>query len=75
MGIYGRDTVSYTHLDVYKRQCETRERGRKMAEYDIMEAGGRLTISGTYVNTLDVEGFAQMMKDPSYCYKLSLIHI
>ena len=40
-----------------------------MAEYDITEAGGRLTISGTYVNTLDVEGFAQMMKDPSYCYK------
>ena len=21
------------------------------------------------MNTLDVEGFAQMMKDPSYCYK------
>lgn len=40
-----------------------------MAEYDIAEAGGRLTISGTYVNTLDIEGFAQMMKDPSYCYK------
>lgn len=40
-----------------------------MAEYDIAETGGRLTISGTYVNTLDVEGFAQMMKDPSYCYK------
>lgn len=40
-----------------------------MAEYDITEAGGRLTISGTYVNTLDIEGFAQMMKDPSYCYK------
>ena len=39
-----------------------------MAEYDITEAGGRLTISGTYVNTLDIEGFAQMMKDPSYCY-------
>ena len=28
-----------------------------------------MTISGNYVNTLDVEGFAQMMKDPSYCYK------
>ena len=40
-----------------------------MAEYDIAEAGGRLIISGTYVNTLDIEGFAQMMKDPSYCYK------
>ena len=40
-----------------------------MAEYDIAEVGGRLTISGNYVNTLDVEGFAQMMKDPSYCYK------
>ena len=22
-----------------------------------------------YENTLDIEGFAQMMKDPSYCYK------
>lgn len=28
-----------------------------------------LKLKGTYENTLDIEGFAQMMKDPSYCYK------
>ena len=28
-----------------------------------------LLIDGKYYNTLDIEGFAQMMKDPSYCYK------
>lgn len=29
----------------------------------------RLIINGTYENTLDIEGFSQMMKNPSYCYK------
>lgn len=28
-----------------------------------------LNINGQYHNTLDIEGFSQMMKDPSYCYK------
>lgn len=40
-----------------------------MAELDLKEAGGRLTIDGKYYNTLDIEGFSRMMKDPSYCYK------
>jgi hypothetical protein len=28
-----------------------------------------LNIDGKYYNNLDVEGFSQMLKDPSYCYK------
>ncbi len=28
-----------------------------------------LNIDGKYYNVLDVEGFSQMLKDPSYCYK------
>lgn len=33
------------------------------------EAGYPLSIDWKYHNTLDIEGFSQMMKDPSYCYK------
>lgn len=40
-----------------------------MAEFDPSKADGKLNISREYYNTLDVEGFARMMKDPSYCYK------
>ena len=40
-----------------------------MAERDIKEVGYSLTISDKYHNTLDIEGFSHMMKDPSYCYK------
>lgn len=40
-----------------------------MAEYHTAKADYTLKIDGTYENTLDIEGFAQMMKDPSYCYK------
>lgn len=40
-----------------------------MAEFDSAKAGYSLTIDGKYYNTLDIEGFSQMMKDPSYCYK------
>ena len=29
----------------------------------------RLDIDRKYYNTLDIEGFSQMMKDPSFCYK------
>ena len=29
----------------------------------------RLIVDEKYHNTLDIEGFSQMMKDPSYCYK------
>ena len=28
-----------------------------------------LNIDGKYYNNLDVVGFSQMLKDPSYCYK------
>lgn len=34
----------------------------------LMEQFG-LTLDGKYYNNLDVEGFSQMLKDPSYCYK------
>ena len=47
-----------------------------MAEYFIEKVGAvdkrlnyTLKIDGTYENTLEIQGFAQMMKDPSYCYK------
>lgn len=30
---------------------------------------GRLEIDQKYYNNLDIEGFSQMMKDPSFCYK------
>ncbi len=40
-----------------------------MAEHYPKEVGYHLTIEGNYHNTLDIEGFSQMMKDPSYCYK------
>ena len=29
----------------------------------------RLEIDQKYYNNLDIEGFSQMMKDPSFCYK------
>lgn len=40
-----------------------------MAEYYSSQIGYQLTISGEYNNTLDIESFSLMMKDPSYCYK------
>ena len=40
-----------------------------MAEFDSSKTGYTLTIDGKYYNTLDIEAFALMMKDPSYCYK------
>lgn len=40
-----------------------------MAEFDFAKAEYSLTIEGKYYNTLDIEGFSLMMKDPSYCYK------
>ena len=40
-----------------------------MAEFDTSKIGHSLTIDGKYYNTLDIEGFSHMMKDPSYCYK------
>ena len=40
-----------------------------MAESDFTKIGYSLTINGKYYNTLDIESFSLMMKDPSYCYK------
>lgn len=39
---------------------------------EVMDSGNigySLNIDGKYYNTLDIEGFSHMMKDPSYCYK------
>ncbi|MCH5250622.1 MAG: HNH endonuclease [Lachnospiraceae bacterium] len=40
-----------------------------MAEFDSPKIEYTLTIDGKYYNTLDIESFSLMMKDPSYCYK------
>ena len=40
-----------------------------MAQYNPAEIGYTLNIDGKYYSSLDIEGFSQMMKDPSYCYK------
>ncbi len=40
-----------------------------MVESDFTKDGYALTIEGKYYNTLDIESFSLMLKDPSYCYK------
>ena len=40
-----------------------------MAQFITPQMQYALNINGQYQNTLDIEGFSQMMKDPSYCYK------
>ena len=40
-----------------------------MAEFDSAETGYQLNIDRKYYNSLDIQSFTQMMKDPSYCYK------
>lgn len=40
-----------------------------MAEFDTSKNGYSLTIDRKYYNSLDIEGFSHMLKDPSYCYK------
>ena len=40
-----------------------------MAQSVCFKTENRLIIEGRYHNTLDIEGFSQMMKDPSFCYK------
>ena len=40
-----------------------------MAESDSSKIGYKLSVDGKYYNTLDIEAFSLMMKDPSYCYK------
>ncbi len=40
-----------------------------MSDLDTPKIEYVLNLSGEYQNTLDIEGFSQMMKDPAYCYK------
>ncbi len=40
-----------------------------MAEFDIAKTEYSLTIEDKYMNSLCIDGFKLMMKDPSYCYK------
>lgn len=40
-----------------------------MAQLDTEKIGYQLNIDGKYYNSLDIEGFSHMMKNPSYCYK------
>ena len=50
-----------------------------MAEYIASQSGHLLNIKAKYYNKLDIEGFSQMMKDPSYSYKFywleAVVHI
>lgn len=40
-----------------------------MVEYYTSQGDNHLIVEQKYYNMLDIEGFSQMMKDPSYCYK------
>ena len=40
-----------------------------MVKCDSPKIGYQIHIDSGYYNTLDIEGFSRMMKDPSYCYK------
>ena len=40
-----------------------------MDESNFAKIGYKLNLEGEYHNSLDIEGFSRMMKDPSYCYK------
>lgn len=40
-----------------------------MVKYDSQKIDYQLHIDSGYYNTLDIEGFSRMMKDPSHCYK------
>lgn len=40
-----------------------------MEPFHAHQGGYTLSIKEKYINTLDIEGFSQMLKDPSYCYK------
>jgi len=50
-----------------------------MAERDLKKIEYSLKIEDKYYNTLDIEGFSYMMKDPSYCYKFywleAIVHL
>ena len=53
----------------YEVGNEGQERNMNEEKKNGWKADYTLTINGIYKNTLDIESFAQMMKNPSYCYK------
>ncbi len=50
-----------------------------MAEFDSPRIGYQLNIDSRYYNSLDVEAFSLMLKNPSYCYKFywleAIVHL
>ena len=50
-----------------------------MAEFNFTEGGYKLNIDECYRNSLDIEAFSLMMKNPSYCYKFywleAIVHL
>lgn len=50
-----------------------------MTQFDTEKIGYQLNIDGKYYNSLDIEGFSLMMKNPSYCYKFywleAIVHL
>lgn len=40
-----------------------------MSQFDFEKTGYQLNINGKYYNSLDIDAFSLMMKNPSYCYK------
>lgn len=50
-----------------------------MAQFNFEKIGYQLNIDGKYYNSLDIEGFSLMMKNPSYCYKFywleAIVHL
>ena len=50
-----------------------------MAQYHTSEDVNPLNIEKRYYNMLDIEGFSQMLKAPSYCYKFywleAIVHL
>lgn len=46
-----------------------------MVKYDSQEIDYQLYIDSGYYNTLDIEGFSRMMKDPSYCYNMKTVRV
>ncbi len=50
-----------------------------MPQFDYGKIGYQLNIDGKYYNSLDIEAFSLMMKNPSYCYKFywleAIVHL
>ena len=50
-----------------------------MAEFDFEKVGYPINIDNKYYNSLDIEGFSLMMKNPSFSYKFywleAIVHL